>query len=235
MCATVSVALRPSSSMDRLVRKLASRKILVAPTSPYTSFLPLHVYAKFFGFAVFSVNDKTFTTKFRLSDGFFAVLAVAMNAFVNYTYWILVMKPSVFQSTVKFQSAIKMSAPLVMFSQYLVYTTIMIVSIIKRSDLCLILRKLKKVDGDLEEFRVKFDYREEQRVVRRVTFLVISIIFGLMLLSRVGGLFCDVHIDFKYDAYFLWILNCGAVLLLGFSAVAVCIKNRFRSVNICIE
>jgi hypothetical protein len=221
--------------MERLVRNLTSRKILTKPQSPYTSFRPLHVYAKLFGFAIFSVNVKNFSTSFSCWDGLFGLIAVAMNGFVNFTYWRLMMKPSVFQSSVKFQTAINMSAPLVMFSQYLAYTSIMVTSVIKRGDLCLILRKLKKIDVDFEEFRVKVDYESELRTVKRVTFLVISIIFGLMVLSKVGGIFCDVHIDLKYDCYFLWILNCGAVLLLGFSAVAAAIRKRFENVNLCIE
>ncbi|KAG5668013.1 hypothetical protein PVAND_015970 [Polypedilum vanderplanki] len=221
--------------MEKIVRNFTAKKILIKPKSVYTAFHPLHIYAKFFGFAIFSINRKNFTTKFSLSDAFFVIIALSMNAFVNYSYWKVISKPSIFQSAVKYKSTINLSAPFVMFCQYLTYSVIMIISVIKKDELCLILRKLKKIDADFEEFRVKFDYEMEQKLMKKIIYLVSAIIFGLMLLNRVSSIFCDAHVDLKYDAYFLWILNCGAVLLVGFIVVAVAIRKRFRRVNLCIE
>jgi hypothetical protein len=220
--------------MDKLIQKFIPKTVLTSQ-SAYTSYLPLHIYGKFFGFGIFSVNPKNYTTKFKLQDYIYSILSIILNGFIICVYWIIFTKPNFIQSTVKFHSTVTLTTPLVMFCQYLAYTAIMILSVIKRHELCMILRKIKKIDLDLEEFRVRFDYHGEMCHIRKIILIIISVIITMMSLTHISEKYYDIHIDFKYDIYLFWILNCGVILLLGFCTVAIGIRNRFIGVNKCIR
>lgn len=216
--------------MDRII----SRNIFTLP-SAYTSFYPLHIFGKFFGFAIFTINVKNFTTKFHFHDGIFLVVAIVTNGYVNWCYWIVFTKSGGLQSTVKFQSSVSVSTPLVIFGQYLAYTAIMVLSVVKRDDLCLILRKMKKIDRDLEEFRIKFDYLREMNFIMKIVLFVIATIITLTFLILISENIHEMKIDYRLNVYFFWILNCGAILLLCFIFTLVGVRKRFHGVNRCVE
>lgn len=220
--------------MEKLFHKFIPQNTSSVQSS-YTSYLPLHIYGKIFGFGLFSISPKNFSTRFRATDLIIGIFAACFNAFVICVYYIIFTRPNFIQSTVKFHSTVGLTTPLVMFCQYLAYTAIMILSIMKRNDLCLILKKLKKIDHDLDEFRIRFDYRKEMRLIRKILVIVVSLIVSMMVLTKVSEQYCGIHIDYKFDIYFFWVLNCGVILLLGFCAVAGAIRNRFNGVNKCIR
>lgn len=222
------------NKMDKLIEKFIPKTIFTSQTA-YTSYLPLHIYGKIFGFGIFSVNPKNYTSHFIFQDIIFAVLSITINGLAICFYCKIFSKPNFIQSTVKFYSTLTLTAPFVMFCQYFAYTAFMILSVIKRHEFCMILRKIIKIDLDLEEFRIKFDYHAEMYYIRKVLVMVISIIISMMSLASITEKFYDIHIDFKYDIYLFWILNCGVILLLGFSTVAIGIRNRFDGVNKSIK
>lgn len=216
--------------MDKLIDK-SNPKTIVSSKSAYTSYLPLHIYGKIFGFGIFSVNPKNNTAKFKLQDIFFAFLSITINCLAISVYCKIFSKPNFIQSTVKFHSTLTLTAPFVMFCQYFAYTVFMILSGIKRHELCMILRKFSKIDLGLEKFQVRFDYHAEMCHIRKVIIVVISSLISMMILASFTENYYGIHIDFQYDIYLFWIFNCGVILMLGFSAVAIGIRNRFNGVN----
>lgn len=195
--------------------------------SIYTAAHPLHIFNKLFGFSTFSVDTKNFTPQIKPKDVIFMGLGLNTNVVINCIYWLQ------FSSSTELGSAvITTSLPLVTFYQYLTNTSIMILSVLKRKQICKIFEIFNEIDEILEEkFKVKFSYENQRRKVRKVISSVVSIIVATVTACIVTEAIKRRKVNTKDEIFLFWCLCCGSVIRLDFTFLAIAVKMRYEKIN----
>jgi hypothetical protein len=200
-------------------------------SSPYTAIKPLHIFVKFLGFAVFSIDDTSLDSSVKVLDFFFILAAVLISIFIHYVYWtayfvIVLPKPSVVNATV----------PYISLCQNFVCIAITVVSFIKRKDICDILKKLREVDDEfLQHFGVKFDYKRQRTKVIRLMLLLLSFPGVVIVVRFVSGYKKQYKIGRQQDVLFYWHMSSAISIMVVFWMAALGVRSRFEGINRCLR
>lgn len=193
----------------------------------YETVSSLHHLAKFFGIYLFTLNPVTFLPELTILDLIFTIISICFYGLIFYIHFIHAFTYMTIKSKI-----IEKGIPVIMSMHFIFFTTIILLSNIKRRDFGRIMKKLSEIDKTFEYFDVRFDYRLIGSIVRRnviklMIWIATLLIIGAILAYKVDNLG-------KRNAehiFFFWCLSIGAIVLMSFKFTAVGIGRRFQKVN----
>lgn len=197
--------------------------------SIYTSVYPLHIASKLLGFLIFTL-DADFMPKFTRLDFIFIALATTINLAMNFIYW-----TTIFDFVFERSTIINISIPYITLAQNIIVIVIIISSFFKVDDVCEILRKFRDIDEEFENFKVKFDYKSDRRMIIKWIFALFLAIVVILIIRFSSNLYFSHTNSIKTNIYYFWCFCGSTVLLLSFKLAALGVKIRFQKVNECLR
>ncbi|KAL7011066.1 hypothetical protein ACKWTF_014073 [Chironomus riparius] len=186
----------------------------------------LHYLAKFFGIYLFTLNSLTLHPEFKISDLICGSVAIIFYGIISYIHW---MHAFVY---IKINSRIvEKGIPIMMTLHYFLYTTIIMLSNIKRKDFGEICKNLTEVDKSFEYFDTKFDYKKISGTVRIAVIKLMTWITALVLLGAVLAYKFDDIKRHEEHVFFFWCLSIASIVMMSFKFSAIGISRRFFRVN----
>lgn len=124
------------------------------------SLYPIIFTSKLFGFSLFTINPASWLPSYEKIDFFATIFFIFMNILLNFIYWT---SSFGFTSDGFTNKILEVSAPLLIFVDYLINATAVVWFFIKRKKICKLLKIFNEIDENfLTEFDIKFDYKKSR-------------------------------------------------------------------------
>lgn len=177
----------------------------------YDSVLPLHLLSKLFGFALFTIDRKTFKVVFKKLDVLLMVFNAIVAILLSCVYWNYDFHIEVYRSGI-----MKSIFPLVALCNYGIFSCAMFWSFCQRRKLGKLMKLIHDVDDDFDMLGVKFNYRKQRN-------LIFKLIFGINFMNLA---LCFAFVSFQKFKFKNIDVNSCILTSWGFMANFV-VVNQF--------
>lgn len=194
--------------------------------SVYNSIRPLHFLSKIVGFALFSVDKKSFKVSFKKVDAVFLLANVSFVVYLNCLYWSTIFNINSHKSEI-----FKLIYPTLAYINYLAFNFVKVVSFVKRQKLGEFLKLLQEIDDDLETLNIRVDHRNEKRftwkLITSINLFHLTLMFFMFLLRN--------HLKVQIGANVLVFSSHGFIvnlfLVSQFITFVRIVKTRLRCIK----
>lgn len=197
-------------------------------SSIFEAFSPLCYVSKLSGFALFTINRADLTATIQNSDLILQMLWTCITTTLNVVYWNTYFNIS---SYVHKSDIIKITFPLLLYGNFIIYTFYMFWSVIMRKSIAKILKILHEIDYELSYRQITYNYKQQ----RAFNWKVLICVFTISTTIIASGAFCQYKFNMISDAkagiYLLWGSHCGTLLIVQYNLTLLAIKQRFKSIN----
>lgn len=192
----------------------------------YTSLHPLHLVLKFLGFALFTVDSKSFKITYTIIDGLFLLLHVFLGVILSFFFW-----------TTPFLFYTHMSEVVVSFFPGLVYLILIVFTGVRvwlfyhRYRFVELFKLVKAVDDTLESLGFQFDYKKQWRViVSKIAFNNI-LEFGTVAACYVYQRIYNAYISYKIFLVSFYSFFSNLVFATQFMLLVCVVSERYKAMN----
>lgn len=114
----------------------------------YDAIFPLHFVSKLSGFTLFSINSKTFATRFSCIDAILIIVTSVVNFGLNHFFWNHLVITSYFKSQI-----IRTILPTLMYGKFFINFLTFVWSIAMRKKIARLLKAIQDVDEMVSYFK----------------------------------------------------------------------------------
>lgn len=196
-----------------------------------SSFQPLHLMAKFMGFAIFTLESKSLEVILTKVDVLFMTCNFIGFVLFNIVYWDTNFDVKVYNSEL-----MKSFFPNMAYTFYLILTCAGIGSFLQRHLFAKLMKLLREVDRDLESLGFRFNYMRQRRIVIlliitiNITELMLSILCHCMQIA-----IFEVSASFDVFIFLSWGLKLNLAVISMFLTSACGVRERQKAINKIIK
>lgn len=196
----------------------------------YDAVRPLYILSKILGFALFSVNSKTFKVIFTKFDAVLVTLHVTILLLLNFVYWETRFLVEIYKSEI-----MRCFFPAFSYASYSIFSCAKVWIFTQRQKFGRLLQLIYDVDNDLESLGFRFNYVQQRKIVN-VILIVLNLVHVLLTLAcYLSAEHYGLRVDIKVFFFASWGFLANYILVSQFMASVCVVRERYKAVNKIIE
>jgi hypothetical protein len=192
----------------------------------FEAFSPIYFVSKLSGFALFTIDRKDLTARIRKFDLILQIMWTIVTTSLNFIYW-----NTYFEITVHKSDIIKITVPILLYGNLIIYTFYMFWSVLMRKSIAKILKKFQEIDCALNCVQINFNYGQQRDFNWKVLMSVMAISNLIVFYCVVCQWKHNMIGDAKIGIFLFWGMHCGSLLIVQYILTLLAIRQRFRSIN----
>lgn len=206
-----SVLLEPLSSMCRHI---------------YDAVRPLFILSKILGFALFSIENKTFKVIFTKLDAVLVTLHVTILLLLNFVYWETRFLVEIYTSEI-----MRCFFPAFSYASYSIFSCAKVWIFAQRQKFGRLLQLIYDIDNDLESLGFHFNYVQQRRVVNLILIALNLVHMLLTFACYLSAEYYGLRVDIKVFLFASWGFLANYILVSQFLTSVCLLRERYKAVN----
>lgn len=196
----------------------------------YDAVRPLFILSKILGFALFSVESKTFKVIFTKLDAALVALHVTFLLLLNFVYWETRFLVEIYTSEI-----MRCFFPAFSYALYSIFSCVKVWVFAQRQKFGRLMQLIYDVDNDLESLGFRFNYVQQRKIVTLILIALNLVHVLLTFACYLSAEYYGLRIDIKVFFFASWSFLANYIIVTQFMTSACVVRERHKAVNKIIE
>lgn len=196
----------------------------------YDAVRPLHILSRLSGFALFTIDRKTFELFFTKFDILSLLFNLFMTTTLNYIYW-----NTYFSINIHSSELVKHFFPTFAYINCCWLTCAKVFHFYHRHSFVHFIKLINEIDTDLEQLNFKFDFEQQRNIVIKLMFCVNVVQSFLALITYYAQKYYEMGIGWNVFIFVSWGFFVNLVMMTQFITSVCSVRERFKAVNHIIK